>query len=88
MKNRIFVYGTLMREMSNHENISQNLNFVGLAKIDELKMYSLGTYPGIVDGEGRIKGEGYKRVLKGGLRESFSDLTPKEIDEYLENCEK
>jgi gamma-glutamylcyclotransferase (GGCT)/AIG2-like uncharacterized protein YtfP len=58
----VFVYGTLMRGCSLHHFLSDG-RFDGEAVADG-RLISLGEYPALIDGAGRIRGELY----------TFSDL--------------
>ncbi len=60
MKNKIFVYGTLMKGMSNYDYYLSKTNFLGNAEINGYIMYDLDSYPGIIEGNGKIKGEVYE----------------------------
>lgn len=57
--NLIFVYGTLMRGKSNHDSFLGDSCFLGNGKIDGYEMYDLGSFPGIIKGEGKVSGEVY-----------------------------
>ncbi len=59
MKSKIFVYGTLMKNMRNHYYLEDS-TYMGEAEIFGYEMYDLGYYPGIVKGNGIIKGEVYE----------------------------
>lgn len=83
MNSKIFVYGTLMKEMSNHDCYLSKSKFLGNAEIEGFIMYDLGSYPGIVGGIGRIKGEIYEvseETLKRiDLLEGEGDLYTKKL---------
>ena len=59
MKYIIFVYGTLMKGMINHEYLS-NSKFLGNKEVDGYKMYYLVGRPGVVRDKGIVKGELYE----------------------------
>lgn len=59
MKSKIFVYGTLMKNMRNHYYLEDS-TYMGETEISGYEMYDLGYYPGIVKGNGIIKGEVYE----------------------------
>lgn len=73
MKYNVFVYGTLMKNMRNNY-LLKNSEYIGKTEIDGYDMYDLGSYPGIIKGNGKIKGEVY----------SVNESTMQEID-FLEN---
>ena len=56
---RIFVYG-LLRKGQSMAHILSDANYVGDAELDGFDLYHLGSYPGAVEGDGRIKGEIYE----------------------------
>ncbi len=56
----VFVYGTLMQEMSRHESMKEN-NFVCEATVNG-ELYNLGDYPGLISGNSTIHGELYKAM--------------------------
>lgn len=53
----VFVYGTLLRGMSRAHAMDE-ARFLGLGEIAGC-LYDLGSYPGLVEGKGRIMGELY-----------------------------
>ncbi len=56
----VFVYGTLLRGMSRSYVLEHHLSrFLGLGEI-QADLYNLGSYPGVVDGKGRVVGELYE----------------------------
>lgn len=55
----VLVYGTLMKGQSNHDYFLGNANFLGKAMLPNYEMYDLGSYPGIVEGFGKVQGEVY-----------------------------
>ena len=55
----IFAYGSLRYGFELH-GLLKNSRFVGLAFTEGYKMYDLGSYPGVVRGEGVIYGEVYE----------------------------
>ena len=59
MKKKIFVYGTLMKGMRNHYYLKDS-TYLGVDEIEGYTMYNIGSYPGIVKGSDRIKGEVYE----------------------------
>lgn len=54
----VFVYGSLKKGFSNHSCLN-GAQFYKDAKIKDAIMYNLGPFPGIVDGEGEVRGELY-----------------------------
>lgn len=56
----LFVYGTLMKGQSNHNSFLRNSDFIGDGKLDGFEMYDLGSFPGIVVGDGTVRGEVYR----------------------------
>lgn len=54
----VFVYGTLLRGMS-RSNVLAKSRFLGLGEI-QADLYDLGSYPGLIDGNGRVIGELYE----------------------------
>jgi gamma-glutamylcyclotransferase (GGCT)/AIG2-like uncharacterized protein YtfP len=54
----VFVYGTLLRGMS-RATVMEKSRFLGLGEIQG-DLFDLGTYPGVVDGKGRVVGELYE----------------------------
>ncbi len=55
----IFVYGSLRYGFELHHIISKS-RFVGLGYIEGYDMYDLGSYPGIIKGDGIVWGEVYE----------------------------
>lgn len=55
----IFVYGTLMKGQSNHNYFLYKSKFLGTGKISGYEMYDLGSFPGIIPGNGTVEGEVY-----------------------------
>lgn len=55
----VFVYGSLMRDFGNHRLLKDSV-FIGEAHMQGLELYSLGGFPGAVDGDGSIYGEMYE----------------------------
>ncbi|MBV8172664.1 MAG: gamma-glutamylcyclotransferase [Candidatus Eremiobacteraeota bacterium] len=54
----VFVYGLLKRGFSLHHHMSLGV-FIGSATVAG-KLYSLGHYPGLVEGTGKVHGEVYR----------------------------
>jgi gamma-glutamylcyclotransferase (GGCT)/AIG2-like uncharacterized protein YtfP len=55
---KVFVYGTLMRERSNHQYYLEESIFLGIGSIQGYALYDLGSYPGIIPEESQCtKGE-------------------------------
>lgn len=54
----IFVYGILMRGLALHRYLS-GAAFVGTGRMRGM-LVSLGAYPGLIDGEGEVRGEIYR----------------------------
>lgn len=59
MKYKIFVYGTLMKGMRNHYYLKDS-TYLGVDELEGYTMYNIGSYPGIVKGFDKIKGEVYE----------------------------
>ncbi len=55
----VFVYGTLKRGFCLHKYLHGS-RFVGEALLEGFKMYDLGSYPGIIPGQGLVWGEVYQ----------------------------
>lgn len=56
--NLVFVYGTLMRDRSNHKYYLEDSLFLGSGSIQGYALYDLGSYPGIRQQENECtKGE-------------------------------
>lgn len=55
----VFVYGTLMKNQSNHDDYLADSHYVGAATLSGYEIYDLGCYPGIVEGTGKVYGEVY-----------------------------
>jgi gamma-glutamylcyclotransferase (GGCT)/AIG2-like uncharacterized protein YtfP len=55
----LFAYGTLMRGECRHRFLAGTTAFVGEAWA-EACLLSLGSYPGMVEGPGRVRGELYR----------------------------
>ncbi|MBR4341229.1 MAG: gamma-glutamylcyclotransferase [Lachnospiraceae bacterium] len=56
----VFVYGTLLKGKGNYNHFLAPADPVMRGEIDGFVMYELGSFPGIVKGEGKVKGEVYK----------------------------
>ena len=56
----VFVYGTLLKGRRNYTHFLAPANPVMRGEINGFVMYELGSFPGIVRGEGKVKGEVYK----------------------------
>ena len=56
----VFVYGTLMRGEYNHTYYLNDDMCKGKAAVSGFEMYDIGSFPGIVPGEGTVPGELYK----------------------------
>lgn len=63
MKTRVLVYGTL-RKGEGLNQYMRNFEYLGIAMLEGYKMYSNGSFPMIVEGEGEIVGEIYE--IEGG----------------------
>jgi|AGTN01.1.fsa_nt_gi Uncharacterized conserved protein len=64
----IFVYGTLMKGMGNHDFYLSDSRYLGKGVLDGYRLYELGSYPGIKAGDGSVLGEVYEvtpRTLDG-----------------------
>lgn len=55
----IFVYGTLMKGQPNHNSFLRNSTMYAEGRISGYEMYDLGSFPGIVAGDGDVIGEVY-----------------------------
>ncbi len=55
----LFAYGTLMQGFSRHRFLAGVASFAGPAAV-EGQLLSLGSYPGLVPGRGRVQGELYR----------------------------
>lgn len=64
----IFVYGTLLKGRSNYNRYLAPLEPMAEGTISGYTMYDLGSFPGIVKGNGKVKGEVY-RVDKNTLEQ-------------------
>ncbi len=71
MKFYVFVYGTLKRGKRAHSLLSW-AKFVGEGTVSGYEMYIVRDYPGIVRGEGKVRGEVYE----------VDEETLKKLDEY------
>jgi len=56
----IFVYGTLLKGQSNYERFLAPAEPEMRGEIEGFDMFELGYFPGVVKGNGRVKGEVYK----------------------------
>ena len=63
----LFVYGTLKRGGSRH-SLLKGCPFLGRALAKGFALYDLGAYPGMVPGDGVVRGEVYE-IPEGLLRE-------------------
>lgn len=79
----VFVYGTLLKGQRNHEHFLWNCVYLGKATVAGFDMYDIGSFPGIVPGEGTVKGELYE-VSKGTLRDL--DYLEGEGSLYIRKC--
>ena len=55
----LFAYGTLMRGEPLYRVLARRVTFVGEGHVAG-RLMSLGRYPGLVDGRGRVRGELYR----------------------------
>ena len=55
---KLFVYGTLLKGLERASILSES-RYLGTVVI-QARMYDLGSYPGIIDGEGQVIGEIYE----------------------------
>ena len=62
---KVFVYGTLKRGFSANSML-QGARYLGEGVIEGYDMYDLGSFPAIIEGEGKVRGEVYE-VDKGTL---------------------
>ena len=60
MMDYVFVYGTLMKGQPNHEHFLPNENEPISATVAGYVMYDLGSFPGIIRGNGLVRGELYR----------------------------
>ncbi len=56
---KVFVYGTLKRGFYANHFLSE-ARFLGEGIIEGYEMYDLGSFPAIVEGKGKVKGEVYE----------------------------
>ena len=56
----VFVYGTLLRGRSNHRGYLRGCPCIGCGILEGFDMYNVGSFPAIVPGEGRVRGELYR----------------------------
>ena len=52
----VFVYGTLMQGFPNHQIIAEYIDEIHEAGV-EGKLYAVGGFPGLIEGDGEVKGE-------------------------------
>ncbi|QNO16718.1 gamma-glutamylcyclotransferase [Alkalicella caledoniensis] len=55
----VFVYGTLMKSNRNGMTYLKDAKCLGEATLEGYELYDLGSFPGIVQGDGKVKGEVY-----------------------------
>lgn len=55
----VFVYGSLKKGFGNHRFLSDQ-EMLGKGYVEGFEMYSLGRFPGIKEGQGRVVGELYR----------------------------
>ena len=53
----LFVYGTLLQGQPNHHLLSGRIDRISPGWIEGAELYSLGSYPMLVEGHGRVVGE-------------------------------
>lgn len=82
-KNYVFVYGTLMKGQRNHERFLRDEDFVADGRIEGFRNYDLGSYSGIVYGNGQVAGELY--FVDDETLDSL-DVLEGEGDLYLRKC--
>jgi gamma-glutamylcyclotransferase (GGCT)/AIG2-like uncharacterized protein YtfP len=68
----VFVYGTLMSGFGNHRRLESRTILVGNG-VTEGRLYHLGFYPGLIEGDGPVEGEVY-RIIDGKVIESLDAL--------------
>lgn len=56
----IFVYGTLMKGQRYHGRYLSPLEPLGVGVLSGYRMFDIGSFPGIVPGKGKVKGEIYR----------------------------
>lgn len=81
---KVFVYGTLMTEESNHLYL-ENSKCLGIATIEGYEMYNVGWFPAIVPGESTIPGELYE-VHEADM--SNIDMLEGEGSLYIRKCKE
>lgn len=64
----VFVYGTLMNGQYNHNSYLAGAKLLGKATTEGYDMYDLGSFPGIVKGNGSVKGELYEMAAEDIVR--------------------
>lgn len=69
MKHNVAVYGTLKKGHGNHSVLGKDAELLGTQVINGFDMYSLGGFPGVVQGGGDIHIEVYSVT-----DESFDDV--------------
>ena len=79
----VFVYGTLLQGERNHDFYLHESRYSGKAHIIGFDMYDIGYYPGIIPGDGLIKGELYD-ISKDTL--SDLDYLEGEGSLYVRHC--
>lgn len=58
---KVFVYGSLKKGFGNHPLIDNpTTRLLGEYFLDGAEMFSLGSFPGVIRGEGRVTGELYE----------------------------
>jgi len=58
-KVNLFVYGTLMSTNRSNRTYLDDAEYLGKFTLDGYELYDLGSYPGIVEGNDKVKGELY-----------------------------
>lgn len=56
----LFVYGSLMKNQSNHDYYLADTKFLTDVTLSGYEIYDLGCYPGIIEGNGKVYGELYE----------------------------
>ncbi len=69
----MFVYGTLRRGGSSHDRVRYRLLNIQLAFVENMCLFSLGPYPVMLHGDGRVYGDIIKLPITAPKAPCFSD---------------